>query len=74
MVKVAFIDKDPRILPEMSAKAAFLARDIIPAEQQPVTAVPTAAVIEQDDQPLVYVVRDGLTGIGQLLSRGPTLC
>ncbi len=59
MVKVAFIDKDPRILPEMSAKAAFLARDIIPAEQQPVTAVPTAAVIEQDGRPLVYVVRDG---------------
>jgi RND family efflux transporter MFP subunit len=59
MVKVAFIDNDPRILPEMSAKVAFLARDIAPAEQQSVTAVPTAAVLEQAGWPLVYVVRNG---------------
>jgi RND family efflux transporter MFP subunit len=59
MVKVAFIDNDPRILPEMSAKVAFLARDVALDEQQPVTAVPTAAVVEQDGHPLVYVVRNG---------------
>jgi multidrug efflux pump subunit AcrA (membrane-fusion protein) len=59
LVKVAFIDKDPRILPEMSAKVAFLARDIAPDERQPVTVVPTSAVIEQDGRTLVYRVRDG---------------
>ena len=28
MVKVRFVDKDPRILPEMSAKVAFLSRPV----------------------------------------------
>jgi RND family efflux transporter MFP subunit len=59
LVKVAFIDKDPRILPEMSAKVAFLARDIAADERQPVMVVPTSAVIEQDRGTLVYRVRDG---------------
>jgi RND family efflux transporter MFP subunit len=59
LVKVAFIDKDPRILPEMSAKVAFLARDIAPDERQPVMVVPTSAVIEQDGRTLVYRISDG---------------
>ncbi len=58
MVKVAFIDKDPRILPEMSAKVAFLARSPAADEQQAVTAVPLAAVVSRDGRDLVYVVRD----------------
>ena len=32
MVKVAFQDKDPRILPEMRAKVAFLSRPVLPGE------------------------------------------
>jgi RND family efflux transporter MFP subunit len=59
MVKVAFVDNDPRILPEMSAKVAFLSRAIALDEQQPVTAVPTAAVVEQDGRSLVYLMRNG---------------
>lgn len=59
LVKVAFIDKDPRILPELSAKVAFLAREIGPDERTPVTVVPSAALVERDGQALVYVVQDG---------------
>jgi RND family efflux transporter MFP subunit len=58
MVKVAFIDKDPRILPEMSAKVAFLARSPTAEERQAVTAVPLAAVVSRDGRDIVYVARD----------------
>jgi RND family efflux transporter MFP subunit len=57
MVKIAFVDKDPRILPEMSAKVAFLQREIAPEERQPVTAIPATAVREQDGKSVVYAAR-----------------
>ena len=59
LVKVAFLDKDPRILPEMSAKVAFLARDTAADERQPVIAVPTTAIARQETRPVVFVARDG---------------
>jgi len=59
LVKVAFLDEDPRILPEMSAKVAFLDREIRPDEQEPVTAAPAAALVEKDGGILAFVARDG---------------
>ncbi|MFA7537162.1 MAG: efflux RND transporter periplasmic adaptor subunit, partial [Desulfuromonadales bacterium] len=38
LVKVRFLEKDPRILPEMSARVAFLRRPLKEAEMQPRTA------------------------------------
>ena len=35
LVKVGFVDRDPRILPEMSAKVAFLSRPPTAAEEKP---------------------------------------
>jgi len=58
MVKVAFEDKDPRILPEMSATVAFLSQKV-PEQQEPFTAIPISAVIERGELKMVYVVRDG---------------
>jgi RND family efflux transporter MFP subunit len=58
MVKVRFIDKDPRILPEMSAKAAFLSRAIRPEEQKPRTVVNSNAVIIHKDKNLVFLIKD----------------
>jgi len=57
-VKVSFVDKDARVLPEMSAKVAFLTRELDPALRAPRTAVQPAAVVERDGRRLVYVVRD----------------
>nr|MBC8360001.1 efflux RND transporter periplasmic adaptor subunit [Candidatus Desulfatibia profunda] len=57
LVKVNFLDKDPRILPEMSAKVAFLSRALSPEEQKPVKAVLTAAVADRNGQKVVFVVR-----------------
>jgi RND family efflux transporter MFP subunit len=59
MVKVAFAEKDPRILPEMSSKVAFLSREIPPEEQKAFKAVPTAAVITKEGTPYVFTVKNG---------------
>lgn len=45
MVKIRFIDKDERIIPDMSAKVAFLSRDLPAGPQQPATAVPASALV-----------------------------
>lgn len=57
MVKVAFVENHPGILPEMSAKVAFLSRKILPEEQQPLKAVPSSAIIESGGQNVVFVVQ-----------------
>lgn len=57
MVKVRFIDSDPRILPEMSAKVAFLERPVTAAEQRPKTAVTPAAVRNKEGKRVVYLVK-----------------
>jgi RND family efflux transporter MFP subunit len=54
MVKVRFIDRDERILPDMSAKVAFLSQEIPPGREQPVTAVPASAVAERDGGTVVF--------------------
>ena len=48
LVKVAFNRLDPRILPEMSAKAAFLSRPLTDDEKQPFMAVHKDALAERE--------------------------
>jgi hypothetical protein len=57
MVKVRFIDKDSRILPEMSAKVAFLARWAKPEEQKPRTALHQTALVNQKDGKAIFLVK-----------------
>jgi multidrug efflux pump subunit AcrA (membrane-fusion protein) len=52
------VDRDARVLPDMSAKIAFLARPVPPQEKQPVVAVQPAAIVERDGKKVVYVVKD----------------
>ena len=59
MVKVAFRQLDPRVLPEMSAKVAFLQRRVAPGEEQLVTAVPQSAITGGPGPRRVFVVRGG---------------
>ncbi len=56
MVKVRFLDKDSRVLPEMSAKVAFLERAVKPDEEKPRTALPAAAVVARDGTQSVFLV------------------
>lgn len=56
MVKVRFLDKDKRLLPEMSAKVAFLEREVQPGEGKPRVALPPAAAVQRDGKSFVFVV------------------
>lgn len=45
MIKVKFVDRDQRILPEMSARVAILSREATEQDQQPKITLPRAAVV-----------------------------
>jgi len=57
MVKVRFLDLDSRILPEMSAKVAFLQREVKGEEKKPRTAVNPAAVITRNGKSYLFLVK-----------------
>jgi RND family efflux transporter MFP subunit len=57
MVKVRFIDKDSRILPEMSAKVAFLSRPVTGEEKKPRVAFNQSAVINRKNLKAVFLVK-----------------
>ena len=57
MVKVRFLNKDSRILPDMSAKVAFLSRPVTGEEKKPRTALHQAAVLNRKDGKAVLLVR-----------------
>jgi multidrug efflux pump subunit AcrA (membrane-fusion protein) len=59
MVKVRFLDRDPRVLPDMSARVAFLSRPMRDDERQALVAVPRAALARRDGRLVVFVVKDG---------------
>ena len=57
LVKVRFVDRDPRVLPDMSAKVAFLERPVAAGEKRPVAAVQPRALVERDGRKLAFVIR-----------------
>jgi RND family efflux transporter MFP subunit len=58
LVKVRFVERDPRVLPDMSAKVAFLSRKVTEGEKKPVTAVQPAAIVEREGRKTVFAIRD----------------
>src|SRR5512147_410303 len=56
LVKVKFVEHDPRVLPDMSAKIAFLSRALKPEERKPVPALRPDAVVKRDGADVVFVV------------------
>ncbi|HSB30838.1 MAG TPA: efflux RND transporter periplasmic adaptor subunit [Candidatus Sulfobium mesophilum] len=58
LVKVAFLDKDDRILPEMSAKVAFLKRPVAAGEDRPHTAINPSSIITKGGRKFVFLVKD----------------
>lgn len=59
LVKVRFVDRDARVLPDMSAKIAFLSKAAPAEDRKPVTAVQPGAVVSRGGRQVVFVVRDG---------------
>lgn len=56
LVKVEFVEKDNRVLPDMSAKVAFLQRAPSADERKAVTAVQPAAVVKRDGKDVAFVI------------------
>jgi len=57
LVKVRFLDKDSRVLPEMSAKVAFLQRTVREDEKKTRTAVNPAAVITRNGKSVLFLIK-----------------
>ena len=58
MAKIRFEQLDTRILPEMSAKVAFLSQEIPDAERTARVAVQPTAVAQRDGKSVIFVIRD----------------
>jgi len=59
MVKIRFAALDPRVMPEMSAKAAFLERPLAPGEDIPRLAVPARALAKRGGRDVVFRIENG---------------
>jgi len=59
LTKVKFIDRDPRLLPEMSAKVAFLERAVADDERKPLTAINPDAVVDRNGRTVVFLMVEG---------------
>jgi RND family efflux transporter MFP subunit len=57
LVKVRFDEADPGVLPDMSAKIAFLSRRLAGDDRRPVPALRPEAVVKADGGEFVFVVR-----------------
>ena len=57
MVKVRFIDKDNHVLPEMSAKVAFLSRPATGEEKKPRIALNQATLVDRKGRKIVFLVK-----------------
>jgi HlyD family secretion protein len=62
LTKVAFVERDSRVLPEMSAKVTFLSQepDAATANAPAVLTVPLSSVADRGKGKIVLLVRDGV--------------
>jgi RND family efflux transporter MFP subunit len=62
-VRITFDKLDPRILPDMGVKVAFLGKELSPTGAEtgpaPKAIIPAATVRERDGKPFVFLVRRG---------------
>lgn len=58
MVKVRFVERDARVLPEMSAKVAFLSRPAKPEEQKPRIAISQSAIVKRKGKDTLFLVKE----------------
>jgi RND family efflux transporter MFP subunit len=57
LTKVKFIERDERVLPEMSAKVTFLAKAPESASSsQPIIAVPSSAILNRDGRKVAFAI------------------
>ena len=59
MTKIRFLEPDARVLPEMSAKVAFLSKEVGDTERSARPAVNPAAITNRGGRDVVFLVKDG---------------
>jgi RND family efflux transporter MFP subunit len=72
LTKVKFLENDDRILPEMSAKVAFLSQPLAPQERSPRLTVPKTALVTRDGRTLAFVLEGTRVKLVQV-KPGPTM-
>lgn len=58
LVKIRFIDRDPNILPEMSAKIAFLEKEMAVEQRTARTVVQPDVIVQRNGKNVVFIVKD----------------
>lgn len=58
LVKIRFIDRDPDILPEMSAKIAFLEKEMAIEQRTARTVVQPDAIVQRNGKNVVFIMKD----------------
>jgi len=66
LVKVKFDKADPRVLPDMSARIAFLSRRLEASERTPLPALRPEAIVRAGGEELVFVVEP----VGEAAAKG----
>lgn len=56
LVKVRFVERDPRVLPDMSAKVAFLSKAVPPEDKKAVTALQPGALATRGGKQVAFVL------------------
>jgi HlyD family secretion protein len=54
LVMVRFVDRDPRVLPEMSARIAFLSQPVPPDQRDPLPATQPSAIVERNGRQVAF--------------------
>lgn len=59
LVKIRFVDHDPQILPEMSAKVAFLEKEMAANQRTARVAVLSDAITQRNGKNVIFLLKDG---------------
>lgn len=70
LVKIEFVEKDKRVLPDMSAKVSFLSRELKADERKPVTAVQPAAIVKRDGKDVVFLIDNNVARMAPVTMGG----
>lgn len=54
LVMVRFVDRNPRVLPEMSARIAFLSQAVPPDQRDPLPATQPSAIVERNGRQVAF--------------------
>ncbi|WP_025040864.1 efflux RND transporter periplasmic adaptor subunit [Nitrosospira briensis] len=59
LVKIRFVDHDPKVLPEMSAKVAFLEKEMAADQRTARVAVLSDAITQRNGRSVIFLLKEG---------------